>query len=256
MKKILTFDCYGTLLDPSPLYGLIGQIAKEQGLSSEKAIHIFSSYEDRLMYGESFIKYDELLLQALMYCDMEMNCDGFASQYERVILVHKTFQPFPDVLAALRVLKEMGYELVLLSNTTHQMMRWHVEALEHWFDDWLVAEDTKCYKPDLRFFQMAEQKFDLRTREHFHIAKGYWWDIVPASKLGWGKIWVNRAHLKKGKGNGTTVLDGIERIGSAADFGGEQDNSVKSKGLKIQEGFESPSFYIYFCISVYEIHIF
>lgn len=199
MKKILTFDCYGTLLDPSPLYGLIGQIAKEQGLSSEKAIHIFSSYEDRLMYGESFMKYDELLLQALTYCDMEMNCDGFASQYERVILVHKTFQPFPDVLAALRVLKEMGYELVLLSNTTHQMMRWYVEALEHWFDDWLVAENTKCYKPDLRFFQMAEQKFDLRTREHFHIAKGYWWDIVPASKLGWRKIWVNRTHLKKGR---------------------------------------------------------
>ena len=43
MKKILAFDCYGTLLDPSPLYGLIGQIAKEQGLSSEKAIHIFQA---------------------------------------------------------------------------------------------------------------------------------------------------------------------------------------------------------------------
>lgn len=57
--------------------------------------------------------------------------------------------------------------------------------------------------------------------------------------------------FKKGKGNGTTVLDGIERIGSAADFGGEQDNSVKSKGLKIQEGFESPSFlylFLYFCL--------
>lgn len=74
-----------------------------------------------------------------------------------------------------------------------------MEKLEYLFDDRLVAEDTKCYKPNLRFFQMAKRKFDLNIKEHCHIVKGYWWDIVPANKLGWHKIWVNRTNLLHGR---------------------------------------------------------
>ena len=32
----------------------------------------------------------------------------------------------------------------------------------------------------------------MSKKEHCYIAKGYWWDIVPSSKFGWKKIWVNR----------------------------------------------------------------
>ena len=41
MNKILTFDCYGTLLDTSPLYNYIGKLAEEHELSGQKAISIF-----------------------------------------------------------------------------------------------------------------------------------------------------------------------------------------------------------------------
>lgn len=199
MDKILTFDCYGTLLDTSPLYSLIGKLAEDNGLSRQKAMQIFSSYEDRLMYGEDFIRYDALLWEILSYCDMEMNCDLFTSQHERLLALHQDFQPFSDVLEALRKLKQHGYLLAVMSNTTNRMMDWHLAKLGNLFDDRLVAEDTKCYKPNLRFFQMAEKKFGLREKEHCHLAAGYWWDIVPASKMGWSKIWVNRANLPHGR---------------------------------------------------------
>lgn len=199
MSKILTFDCYGTLLDTSPLYNYIGEIAENNGLSSQKAIITFSSYEDRLMYGEDFINYDKLLLEVLYYCDMEMNCNIFAAQYDKIIAIHRDFLPFADVLEALHKLKQNGYNLAVMSNTTNQIMDWHMERLENLFDDRLVAEDTKCYKPNLLFFKMAERKFNLKMQEHYHIAKGYWWDIVPAGKMGWNKVWVNRTHLSHGR---------------------------------------------------------
>lgn len=199
MNKILTFDCYGTLLDTSPLYDFIGKLAEDKGLSGQKAMNTFSSYEDRLMYGEDFINYDELLLEILSYCDMEMNCNIYASQYNKVLTLHKDFQPFPDVLEALHKLKQNGYSLAIMSNSTNQIMDWHMERLEYLFDDRLIAEDTKCYKPSLLFFQMAERKFGLHTKDHCHIAKGYWWDIVPANKMGWHKIWVNRTNLSHGR---------------------------------------------------------
>lgn len=175
MKKILTFDCYGTLLNTSPLYNFIGDIAEENGLSKEKAIEVFSSYEDRLMYGEEFIVYDKLLFEVLTYCNMELNTDIFTSKYDEIIGIHRNFLPFPDVLEALRKLKEKGYYLAIMSNSINEIMSWHLRKLGNLFDDSLVAEDTKCYKPNLKFFKMAEEKFGLKNNEHCHIAKGYWW---------------------------------------------------------------------------------
>lgn len=199
MAKILTFDCYGTLLNTSPLYEYIGRTAELQNLSGAQAMAVFSAYEDRLMYGEAFIPYDRLLFEVLTYCDMELSANIFASEYDEIIKIHKDFAPFPDVAASLRILKEKGYELAIMSNSTRKIMDWHLAKLENLFDYSLVAEETKCYKPDLRFFRAAEQKFELRKKEHCHVAKGYWWDIVPAAKMGWQKIWVNRQRLLAGR---------------------------------------------------------
>lgn len=199
MTKILTFDCYGTLLDTSPLYNYIGNVAETNDLAKEKAMEVFSSYEDRLMYGEAFLNYDKLLFEVLTYCDMELKTNIFTSEYDDIIEIHKAFLPFPDVMAALDHLKEKGYELAIMSNSTRNIINWHMDKLENIFDYTLVAEEAKCYKPDLAFFKMAEAKFALGQKEHIHIAKGYWWDIVPATKMGWNKIWVNRTHLLAGR---------------------------------------------------------
>ena len=199
MSEILTFDCYGTLLDTTPLYDHIGKLAEKNNLPCQKAISVISSYADRLMYGEEFIPYDKLLKEILTYCDMELNADIFAANYNEVIEIHKEFHPFPDVLPALAKLKQKGYELAVMSNSTNQLMDKHMEKLEHLLDNSLVAEETMCYKPRLAFFLLAEKKFQLKSKNHCHIAKGYWWDIVPAGKMGWKKIWVNRTNLLRGR---------------------------------------------------------
>lgn len=201
MEKILTFDCYGTLLDTSPLYTLIEEIADFHKLPKNKAIETFIRYEDRLMYGEQFLPYDKLLFEILTYCDMELGTNVFTSNYEKVIETHKNFIPFPDVLPALHKLKEKGYELAIMSNSTKQIMNWHLNTLDNVFDHSLVAEETKCYKSVLSFFKIAEETFKLHNKEHCHIAKGYWWDIVPAKKMNWNKIWMNRDNLMNGRKN-------------------------------------------------------
>ena len=123
---------------------------------------------------------------------MELNTDIFSSQWEKIIDLHREFEPYPDVINTLKYLKEKDYQLILMSNSAHDIMKFHMEKLENLFDAYVLAEDTKCYKPNLKFFEYANQKYDLTKKEHYHIAKGYWWDIVPCSKLGGNKIWVNR----------------------------------------------------------------
>ena len=190
--KVLTFDCYGTLLNTDVLYEYVLNFANDNGLSGERARQIFINYEDRLMYGEQFIPYDKLLLSVLEYCDMEFKTNIFVREWENIKELHKKFEPHADVMSTLEYLKRQQYELILMSNTSYEFIYHHLEKMGNIFDAVLLASDTKCYKPDLNFFKAADEKFNLSTKEHWHIAKGYWWDIVPCSKLGWKKIWINR----------------------------------------------------------------
>lgn len=199
MNKVLTFDCYGTLLNNDILYEYIYNLADRNGISGNKAREIFIHYEDRLMYGEDYIPYDQLLLSALEYCDMELNTNIFVPQWDRVMELHKDFRPYEDVIPVLKYLKAKHYQFILMSNSMHKIMKNHLDTLENLIDDYVLAEDTKCYKPNLKFFEYTSKKHELMEKEHYHIAKGYWWDIVPCSKLGWNKIWVNRNHITGSK---------------------------------------------------------
>lgn len=194
--KILTFDCYGTLLNTDSLYEYIFNLASKHNLDGKEAKNIFINYEDRLMYGEEYIKYDELIRQVLDYCDLEMNTDIFKDEYSNIIEIHKGFKPFPDVIENLEYLKEEGYKLYLMSNSIHSIVDYHLKEMNNVFDEVFLAEDTHCYKPNLKFFKFVEESLNLDKSEHCHIAKGYFWDIVPCSKLGWNKIWVNRKNQK------------------------------------------------------------
>lgn len=54
----------------------------------------FHNYEDRLMYGEDFRSYDELLYEVLSYCDMEMNTNVYVASYDEILDIHRFFTRF------------------------------------------------------------------------------------------------------------------------------------------------------------------
>lgn len=194
--KFLTFDCYGTLLDTSGIGTFLADLASKHHLSAEKAVAIYTNYEDRLMYGEEFHPYQELLQMILDYCDQELVTNVFHDQLAALIAVHKDFHPFPDVIPALTKLKGQGWQLILMSNTNHDIMESNRQQFKGLIDDVVLADDVHCYKPDLHFFRTVAEKYHLTSDNHVHIANGYWWDIVPCTKLGWPKIWCNRCGFK------------------------------------------------------------
>ncbi len=191
---VLTFDCYGTLLDTSPFYDLIRSAAREAGIDPSAAISVFCRWEDRLMYGEPYSDYDQILHKALVWCDWQLGTDVFAKQYEQAMEVHRNFRPFDEVISVLKKLKEKGVRICLMSNTTNELIRSHQKALEYLPDAWLSAQMVHCYKPDLRFFELAEILWHLPECLHIHAAKGYWWDMMPAKRTGWQSVWIDRSN--------------------------------------------------------------
>lgn len=191
-EKIITFDCYGTLLDTSPLKSCLRSIAVENWMDESEVQNLFYFWHDRLMFQEDFMNYEELIRTVLEWMDFEMGGNTFRESYERIIKKIESFQPFPDVVAGLSRLKEKGYQIVVMSNTSRRLMEKHLETMHHLPDLAITADETHCYKPALEFFQYAQTLLSLHKKDHVHAASRYWKDIVPAAKMGWDRIWINR----------------------------------------------------------------
>ena len=194
---IITFDCYGTLLDTSPVRALIATMAQDNDIDSALAVDLLSSWEDRLMYADAVIPYEQLIKTALGYMDMELRSESlFASHYSLMLEAFCSLQAFSEVKPVLRKLQESGHELVLMSNSSRNIMKHNLRVLDNVFQEVILPEQTHCYKPAPEFFRYAQKKLDLRGKLHLHVAKGFWWDIVPCHALGWHSIWINRDGLQ------------------------------------------------------------
>jgi 2-haloacid dehalogenase len=104
----------------------------------------------------------------------------------------ESWQPFPDTAPALRRAKAAGLRLVIVSNTDRSIMEHTLRQLEVDFDDVVVAEDVRAYKPGLRPFERALAVTGESPERILHVAFGFKYDIGPAQRLGMGTAWVNR----------------------------------------------------------------
>ncbi len=70
------------------------------------------------MYGEEFYPYQELAI------------DVFHNKLDELIEVHKAFRPFPDVVQPLKKFKSEGCQLILISNTNHDIISSNSQQFE------------------------------------------------------------------------------------------------------------------------------
>lgn len=192
MKKLITFDCYGTLIDTAPYLQEIAKIGEEHQIDGQKLRDIYELNEARLMYAEPYLSLDELMREALERCDVMMGTSFMKDEYDRMLRVQMSLKAFPEVVSTLKELAQRGYERVIMSNSCRAIMEQNLKALDHQIDDLVLAEDVHAYKPQLTFFQQAEDILSTRERTHCHVAQGYFEDIIPGKRLGWNCVWVNR----------------------------------------------------------------
>lgn len=192
MTKYITFDCYGTLLQEEGTYAEIARIASQIGVDPQLARQRFTHYQDNRNNMHPYLDYDLLTRNNLIHLDYQFGLQHqFERYYPEVLLAHRQLKPFPEVIATLTELKERGYQLIMMSNSSWDIIPANASALEVPFDIW-TAEDVHAYKPDHAFFNTVAAHYDFTNDNHWHVAQGYASDIVPANDLNWRSIWVNR----------------------------------------------------------------
>jgi 2-haloacid dehalogenase len=177
-----TFDCYGTLIDWNG--GIRGELARLFG--EERAGELLACYHDLepSLEADGKRSYREVLTEAMR----ELGAP--AGEEDALARSLPSWQPFPEVPAALREARERGWKLAILSNTDRDYIDASQERIGVPFELAIVASEIGSYKPALGHWQAFERK--VGRLPDVHVAASLFHDVAPANELGLRSIWINR----------------------------------------------------------------
>src|ERR1700734_241984 len=205
--EILTFDCYGTLIDwETGILAALGRIlaAHNQSIDDATLLKLYGDFEQLSEQGE-FHPYREVLQSVVRRFGAEL---GFAPTPEQVRSLPEslaTWKPWPDTVAALRQLKSR-FRLAILSNVDDDLFALTRPKLEIAFDDVITAQQAQAYKPSLKIFELALSRIQTPAHRVLHVGQSIYHDVVPAQALGLATVWVNRPSARPGVGAVKTAL--------------------------------------------------
>ena len=199
--EILTFDCYGTLIDwESGILSALKKLlaAKENKLSDDQILELFAEFESEAESGE-YIKYREVLKRVVVKIGEKLNFYPTEAELNSLANSLKNWQPFPDTVEALKALKQK-YKLGIISNIDEDLFADSAKHLQVEFDYLITAEKAKSYKPSVNNFEVALQEIGVSKDKILHVAQSIYHDTVTAKSLGLSTVWVNRRQGKEGFG--------------------------------------------------------
>jgi len=194
MPKLVTFDCYATLVDFNlrpPVEKILGDRLNQHKLDKEAFFNDFRVMRFQACL-EPYMRYSTMLRTTLEY---SMTLHGLPyrdSDGDAIIEAVKNFGPFPEVPEALRRLKEK-YKIGIISNSDDDILQHNVDLLGVDFDYVVSAEQVGAFKPKLEAFTKAWSKMGHEPHEVIHVAQGWEYDMLPTYKLGIARrVWINR----------------------------------------------------------------
>ncbi|UCD23345.1 MAG: HAD hydrolase-like protein [Gemmatimonadota bacterium] len=189
---IVTFDCYGTLIDwETGISDAIMTYAREAGVSlqREQVIRAYHEVEPAVEAAE-YRRYKDVLRDTAMGVAHGF---GWALEEEQAAFLADSlphWPPFSDTNTALELMKDSGYQLGILSNVDDDLLHSTLNHFTVEFDLLITAQRVGSYKPAHgHFLRAQEMTVDLRW---LHAAQSYFHDIEPAYDLGIPVAWVNR----------------------------------------------------------------
>ncbi|MFQ5601487.1 MAG: haloacid dehalogenase type II [Candidatus Krumholzibacteriia bacterium] len=199
--EVLTFDCYGTLVDwESGILGAVWPVLRAHGLElADGAVLERYARLERQAEAGVYRSYREVLRTVV---DALATGLGFTPSDPERLSLERSFpdwEPFPDTVEALRALGTR-YALAVISNVDNDLFAITAGKLQVEFHHVITAEDSRAYKPSLDAFRNALERLAVPEDRILHVAQSLHHDIVPAKRLGLSTVWVNRRHDREGFG--------------------------------------------------------
>ena len=192
--QVLTFDCYGTLIDwERGMQDALASLIKKKGLSLSAAqVHRrYAEIEPQIQEG-SDRKYREVMRLGVEGAFREFEVSVTSQEADVFGETLASWPKFPDTTKVLTELKARGHKLVILSNTDEDFIRESVKVIGVEFDEIITAERVGSYKPARGHWDRMLDMLQVPKDRVLHVAQSYYHDVVPAKGLGFTMAWINR----------------------------------------------------------------
>jgi 2-haloacid dehalogenase len=204
--KVLTFDCYGTLIDweTGLFHGLRTLVARSRrGMSRDQALEEFGRHEFAQQQATPAMPYSHVLAVVYRRLAETWGITTTSQEANAFGASIPDWPEFPDSAAALQYLKRY-YRLVILSNVDRVSFRASNMRLEIEFDAIYTAQDIGSYKPSDRNFEYMlrrlKEDFGFDKPDILHVAQSLTHDHAPANRAALASAWIDRRHAMEGWG--------------------------------------------------------
>ncbi len=203
--NVLTFDCYGTLIDwesgmIAGLEPLTSQL--ENPLSRDDILQAHAYHESTQQAWTPTMRYSDLLAIVYKRLSEQWGIITTSAECQAYGNSVKNWPAFPDSVKALTYLKQ-HYKLAILSNVDNASFAASNERLGVEFDAIYTAEDVGSYKPSDRNFEYMLSKLgdlNIAQADVLHTAESMFHDHVPGKRHGLASCWIYRRHAQEGFG--------------------------------------------------------
>lgn len=198
---ILTFDCYGTLIDwEGGILAALRPLLERHGAarSDDAILELFGELEAAAEAGP-YLSYRDVLATVADGFGARLGFTPTPDEREAFATSVGDWPAFPDTVAALRTLGRHS-KLAILSNVDDALFAESAKRLHADFDAVITAQQVGSYKPNPRNFQVAIERVGAPRARILHVAQSLFHDIAPAKAAGLTTVWVNRRHDRPGFG--------------------------------------------------------
>jgi 2-haloacid dehalogenase len=192
--KVIIFDVNETLLDLETMRTSIGEALDGQEELTTLWFSTMLHYSLVTTVTGDYQDFGKIGVAALMMVAQNNNIDITEEQAVTAIKTPLLSLPaHPDVKAGLKALKDQGYKLVSLTNSSNKGVETQFKnaGLTDYFDERMSIEDIKIYKPDLRAYAWALKQLNIKPEEALMVA-AHGWDVAGAKAAGLQTAFVAR----------------------------------------------------------------
>jgi 2-haloacid dehalogenase len=201
--EILTFDCYGTLINWEE--GILGCLHRI--LAAHRANKVTDDATILKLYGdfeasaeaEEYRPYREVLQSVVQQFGERL---GFTPTDEEIRSLPESlrdWKPRSDTVAALNLLRSR-FRLAVISNVDDDLFATTQPQLGVKFDQVITAQQAGAYKPSLKIFELALSRIGAPAKRVLHVGQSIYHDVIPAQSIGLATVWVNRPSPRAGVG--------------------------------------------------------
>ena len=192
--KILSFDCYGTLIDwETGILSALRPLITHHGidLPDQQLLELYGRFEREAQSQSPFVNYRTVLGNVLKKLGGHLALRVIPTEESVLADSLGDWPAFSDTVESLRVLKSR-FQLAIISNVDDDMFSLTQRHLQVHFDWVITSEQLGLYKPSETNFRSAMRTMGITPDQHAHVAQSLFHDIGPAGAMGINTVWVNR----------------------------------------------------------------